>query len=179
MLSSMPQPLRTMLHRMLPREVLFYRAPRTESAPPTATRAHREVVSLAPYAAAAQHARFSKGWTLFSLLHEGEPVSYAWARTAVRQWVGELSCAVDAPRQALWIIDCITLPQHRGQGHYPRLLRSLRGSLDGGEALIYCEANNAYSAAGIRKAGFQPIGRVRSRWGRVAPSPDFPLGIVS
>ncbi|TFW17280.1 GNAT family N-acetyltransferase [Duganella callida] len=58
------------------------------------------------------------------------------------------------------ICNCVTMPAHRGQGLYPRLLREScqRLAAQGfGRVIITCEPDNRASIRGIEKAGFQRV----------------------
>ena len=58
---------------------------------------------------------------------------------------------------------CKTDPRHRGRGIYPTVLRSLMAELDAQRVYISCDARNMSSIRGIKKAGFETVGRRRHR----------------
>jgi len=69
------------------------------------------------------------------------------------------------PKGTPIICNCVTLPAHRGQGLYPRLLRAScqRLAAQGfGRAIITCAPDNAASMRGIGKAGFRHVKTLHS-----------------
>jgi len=61
---------------------------------------------------------------------------------------------------------CITLPRFRGQGIYPRVLRTIAGYLKEKKfrrVFISTHENNRFSIRGIEKAGFKHVGQIRLR----------------
>ncbi len=63
------------------------------------------------------------------------------------------------------ICNCVTLPAHRGQGLYPRLLQAScqRLAMQGySRAIITCAPDNLASIRGIEKAGFRRVKTLHS-----------------
>jgi hypothetical protein len=70
--------------------------------------------------------------------------------------IGELALAFDLPAGDRYLWDFATLPEWRGRGIYPRLLRTIidQEGEDGRRFWIIHAPENAASGSGIAKAGF-------------------------
>jgi GNAT superfamily N-acetyltransferase len=89
------------------------------------------------------------------------PVAYGWA-ASLTAGIGELDLAFSIAAEDCYLWDFATLPEWRGRGIYPRLLQAIL-TAEGRRAdrfwIINAPENRA-SAAGIAKAGFQPVGEL-------------------
>jgi GNAT superfamily N-acetyltransferase len=102
--------------------------------------------------------RLDEGHRPYVARRDGAPAAWGWAATRTAD-IGELgsSFAVPAGQRYLW--NFVTLPTHRGQGIYPRLLDAIVRAESRGDSpaerfwIAYAPENHA-SGAGIRKAGF-------------------------
>jgi GNAT superfamily N-acetyltransferase len=102
--------------------------------------------------------RFDAGHRAYVGWRDGAPAAFGWVATRTAD-IGELgsSFAIPAGERYLW--NFVTLPTHRGQGIYPRLLEAIVRGESRAESpaerfwIAYAPENHA-SGAGIRKAGF-------------------------
>jgi GNAT superfamily N-acetyltransferase len=100
-------------------------------------------------------ARLAAGHRCYLAWLNGTPTSYGWVATLSAS-IGELSLAFDLPAGNRYLWDFVTLPEFRGRGIYPRLLRGIieqEGAAAQHFWIIYAP-ENAASGAGIQKAGF-------------------------
>ena len=99
--------------------------------------------------------RLDAGHRAYVAWRDGVPAAWGWVATRTAD-IGELgsSLTIQAGERYLW--NFVTLPTHRGQGIYPRLLEAIvRAESREAERfwIAYAPENHA-SGAGIRKAGF-------------------------
>jgi len=105
--------------------------------------------------------RFRDGYRLFSLRKGDRPVSFAWLAKTPRLYACEVRGTLEAvDPETYWVIDCVTLPEHRGRGYYPELLQSVIGMCEGRQVLIYALDSNRASLRGIAKTPFKEVARV-------------------
>ena len=100
--------------------------------------------------------RFAMGWTLFLASREQDLAGGAWTLTSPSEL--KSSPAVPFDEGDVAIVDCWTIPKHRGAGVFPALLRLIvERSKENGlkRALIEVERGNRSSIRGIEKAGFE------------------------
>lgn len=92
---------------------------------------------------------------------DDQPVAYGWVATHTAS-IGELGLTFSMPARERYLWDFATLPEWQGRGLYPRLLRDLveREALTADRFWIIHAPENQPSGAGMRKAGFQPVGRL-------------------
>ena len=110
-----------------------------------------------PYIAA----RFRDGYRLLSLWKDGRPVSFAWLVKTPRLYACEVRATLVAvDPETYWVMDCVTLPEHRGHGYYPELLRTVIGMCEGRQVLIYALDSNRASLSGIAKTPFREVAQV-------------------
>jgi GNAT superfamily N-acetyltransferase len=98
--------------------------------------------------------RFSNGHKLYALSLNGNAVSFGWVSLQQSFDVGELRGKCIVGTNAIWIWDCVTLPEHRGRGYYTRLLQSLLCLYPGSRYIIFSRSDNDFSVRGILRAGF-------------------------
>jgi GNAT superfamily N-acetyltransferase len=91
----------------------------------------------------------------------GVPVAYVWVATRSAH-IGELDLFFRLPSGQVYLWDFATLPQWRGKGIYPHLLQGIvKGEVWRADHFWIIHApENAASARGIIKAGFQPVGKL-------------------
>lgn len=105
---------------------------------------------------------FDEGGRLFALQrHDGELVSFGWAKRGRAFHVGEIGRVVELRSETWWIWSCFTPAEYRGMGYYPALLVGIRARLHYAPAVIYCLRENIASRRGIEKAGFVPAFSIR------------------
>jgi hypothetical protein len=156
-------PLRKVAALARTREVLFFCKHGSEPAPPAGvvelSRHDLEALRTDPARPWAvelgEPACFDDRGRLFAVEADGHHVSFGWAMQAQAFYVGELGGIVEIAEPALWIWACFTPPEHRGHGHYPALLRGIRGLMGHQQTVIYCLRENGASRRGIEKAGFE------------------------
>ncbi len=86
-------------------------------------------------------------------------VTYGWVAWETEP-LGATGCAFAPPYQDAYLYDFATLPDYRGQGFYPALLRYMLQDLAArqvGRAWIGTEPGNLVSAKSIARAGFTKI----------------------
>ncbi|GAB6050885.1 hypothetical protein JCM16106_17340 [Hydrogenophilus islandicus] len=122
--------------------------------------------------------RFARGDRLWLFSAAGQMVHIAWTRSD--RW---LDLTYELGHEARWplppahmvVYDCYTLFAARGQGYYPRALRTLRALHTANTLWIYALTENRASISGIEKAGFTPRETLcRWRWLRFWLSPITP-----
>ena len=102
--------------------------------------------------------RFDAGHRAYVAWRDGVPAAWGWvaARSAD---IGELGSSFTIPAGERYLWNFVTLPTHRGQGIYPRLLDAIV-SAESREAerfwIAYAPENHA-SGSGVRKAGFLAV----------------------
>jgi GNAT superfamily N-acetyltransferase len=92
---------------------------------------------------------------------DGTPAAYGWVATREAS-IGELDLSFALPPGERYLWDFATLPEWQGRGLYPRLLRAIlvRESRAAARFWILHAPENLPSGAGMRKAGFVPVGRL-------------------
>ena len=99
--------------------------------------------------------RFDAAHRAYVAWRDGEPAAWGWVATRTAE-IGELGSSFEIPAGERYLWNFVTLPAHRGQGIYPRLLDAIvRAESREAERfwIAYAPENHA-SGAGIRKAGF-------------------------
>jgi GNAT superfamily N-acetyltransferase len=106
-------------------------------------------------------ARRAAGHRAYVGFIEGVPVTYGWVAT-LRAEIGELGLRFSLPGGDRYLWDFATLPEWQGRGLYPQLLRAIltAESATGSRFWIIHAPENLPSGAGMRKAGFAPVGRL-------------------
>jgi hypothetical protein len=100
--------------------------------------------------------RWKKGDRLFYILNEDNiPCSFAWIKTGLEHFVGELNKVLVFPVEVNCIFHCITPEKHRGKGYYPSLIDKLARLENQYPSIIYTSASNIPSKKGILKGGFK------------------------
>jgi GNAT superfamily N-acetyltransferase len=103
-------------------------------------------------------------------------VGYGWCASSVAS-IGELNLTFALPPGNRYLWDFVTAPPWRGRGIYPRLLQAIlaREEVEADRFWIGNAPQNASSARGIVKAGFQRVGELSfSSDKRLALLPDAP-----
>jgi len=94
---------------------------------------------------------------------DAAPVAYGWSATREATF-GPQRTAFSVPDGNRYLWSFVTLPAWRGRGLYPRLLQAIianeRGAAD--RFWILHRWDNAASARGIEKAGFQAVAQVHA-----------------
>ena len=106
-------------------------------------------------------ARRAAGHRAYVGFIDGAPVTYGWVATR-EAGIGELGLRFRLPPADRYLWDFATLPAWQGWGLYPLLLRAIlvAESLTARRFWIIHAPENLPSGAGIRKAGFTPVGRL-------------------
>lgn len=116
--------------------------------------------------------RLTEGHQPYVGLMAGKPVAYGWLATRQAD-IGELKLTFRLPAQHRYLWDFATQPPWRGRGIYPHLLQAILAQ-DTHKAVYFWiihAPENGPSRAGIRKAGFSPVGQLSlDRDGHVALS---------
>jgi len=102
---------------------------------------------------------------------------YGWV-TLTFQAMGESGWMFKAPIGDAYLYDFATLPQYRGRGYYPALLRYIVADLakqDIGRAWIGTAPGNDVSARSIARAGFQKVADVTAAWNKLEQRVVFDL----
>ena len=90
-------------------------------------------------------------------------VTYGWVALTAEP-MGNTGCSFDPPPGDAYLYDFATVPDYRGQGFYPALLRYILDDLTGRgiqRAWIGTAPGNTPSVKSIRRAGFSKIADVR------------------
>jgi len=115
-------------------------------------------------------ARRAAGHRAYIGFIDGTPVTYGWVATREGD-IGELGLRFRLPSRDRYLCDFATLPAWQGRGLYPQLLRAILAaeSAVADRFWIIHAPENLPSGAGMRKAGFTPVGRLSfDRDGRLA-----------
>ncbi len=86
-------------------------------------------------------------------------VTYGWVALNAEP-LGNTGCAFEPPQGDAWLYDFATLPDYRGHGYYPTLLRFILTDLAAQglrRAWIGTEPGNDISARSIARAGFHKV----------------------
>ena len=112
--------------------------------------------------------RFQGGHDVYLAFLDEAPAGYGWL--ARRQGdIDELALSFRMPPGNAYLWDFVTLPDWRGRGVYPHLLQAIVRQEPAVERFwIGYAAGNEASGRGIRKAGFEEVGDLVVRGGRVA-----------
>jgi ribosomal protein S18 acetylase RimI-like enzyme len=99
--------------------------------------------------------RVDAGHRAYVAWRDGAPAAWGWVATRAAE-IGELGSSFTIPAGERYLWNFVTLPAHRGQGIYPRLLDAIvrAESRDAERFWIAYAPENHASGAGIRKAGF-------------------------
>lgn len=100
------------------------------------------------------------------------PVAYGWSATREATFGPQRTTfSIPDGNQYLWAF--VTLPTWRGRGLYPRLLQAIIAEerREAGRFWILHRWDNAASARGIEKAGFQAVAQIQAL-------PDAGFGLV-
>lgn len=90
----------------------------------------------------------------------GEAAAIGWS-CAGQVEIGELGLDFELPSNNRYVWDFVTLPEWRGRGIYPALLRAfIEHEADVERFWVGHDLDNVASSRGILKAGFQPVGEV-------------------
>lgn len=105
--------------------------------------------------------RLEAGHQPYLGLMQGKPAAYGWMATRCAD-IGELGLVFCLPPSQRYLWDFATLPKWRGRGIYPRLLQTIltQATSQASYFWIIHAPENGPSAAGIRKAGFAPVGQI-------------------
>ena len=108
--------------------------------------------------------RFDQGHHPYVAWVQQYPVAYGWVATRAAM-IGELGIDVMLSLKDRYLWDFATVPAWRGRGIYPRLLQTIvtDETPHATRFWIVHAPENGASRAGIRKAGFQPIGELAFR----------------
>lgn len=105
--------------------------------------------------------RFDGEHRAYVAWRDGQAAAWGWAATRVAE-IGETGTSFRIPAGERYLWNFVTLPTHRGQGIYPRLLDGIVRAESRGDSpaqrfwVAYAPENHA-SGAGIRKAAFVEI----------------------
>ena len=134
-----------------------------ESAPPAADALARVPVRLAalgPGDVPLEHAaRLAPGRRAFGAWVDDTLAAWGWASTTPEH-VGELGLWINLRPGEAYVWDCVTRPEHRGQGLYRALIAHMAAALraeGGGRVWIGADLGNTPSQHGIAGAGFLPV----------------------
>lgn len=108
--------------------------------------------------------RIADGSSFWCLVNtQNEVLSTGWVAFKHHFYIGEPDYDFDMQASETAILyDFATKPEHRGNGYYPLLLRSIVSSANGpSNFIIYTALDNAASHKGILKAGFQFDGALK------------------
>lgn len=124
----------------------------------------QELATMARLPIAEVRARRAAGHKPYVGYYAGLPVTYGWVATLSAS-IGELDLTFDLPHGDRYLWDFATLPAWQGRGLYPRLLQSIAGREAGDAQRLWIihAPENLPSGAGMRKAGFGPVGKLSFR----------------
>ncbi len=102
--------------------------------------------------------RFAAGHRVYFAWRSGQPAAWGWVATHTAE-IGELRSTFSVPAGERYLWNFVTLPEHRGQGIYPRLLDEIvrRESAEAERFWIAYAPENHASATGIHRAGFTTV----------------------
>ena len=100
--------------------------------------------------------RLADGSSFWCLILGEEVVSTGWLAFKQHFYIGETDYGFDMNKSAAGLLyDFNTKPEHRGNGYYPLLLKSIIAQAkEPDNFIIYTAPDNTASDSGIRKAGF-------------------------
>lgn len=104
--------------------------------------------------------RFSEGKKCFCAFLEGIPVFYGWVALACGTApITEVDREYSVPQNAIYIYNCFTVPEYRGNKIYPRAILYMAKSFAATDIVqIGSLKHNIPSISAIRKLGFKEIG---------------------
>jgi len=170
-----------------------------EATPIVTPRIHAEFLRVTPdlvpalstirgYDASAEFLqRFETGRRCYGAWVEGQLAAFGWV-SYEDEHIGELNLRIKLLPGEVYVWDCATAPNFRGNGLYSALLAYMLGELRDQKicrAWIGADLDNLPSQKGIARAGFHHIGdlviervlAMRQVW--VAGLPDVPESIVT
>ena len=104
-------------------------------------------------------------------------VTYGWMALTAEP-LGNTGCSFDPPPGDAYLYDFATVPQYRGQGFYPALLRYILGRLAAHgirRAWIGTAPGNIVSQRSISRAGFSKVADLRYVPAQAGSSPYFEI----
>lgn len=106
--------------------------------------------------------RLEKGRAGYVVELAGEVACYGWVSPFSEQ-LGDTGCAFTPPAGDVWLYDFATVPEFRGRGYYPLLLRYILAELKSSRryAWIGTAPGNDTSSRSIAKAGFTKAAHTR------------------
>jgi GNAT superfamily N-acetyltransferase len=107
-------------------------------------------------------------------------VTYGWVALSAEP-LGNTGCAFNPPPAEAYLYDFATVPDYRGRGFYPALLRFILANLAGQgvkRAWIGTEPGNDTSARSIKRAGFTKVADTTYLPGDSQHPPRFELKAV-
>jgi GNAT superfamily N-acetyltransferase len=153
-----------------------------------ATPSDAEALELASRVSASTiRERLDRGCIGFLAELDGQIVAYCWVSFGAEE-IGELECVIRLRPREAYVWDCATLPQHRGHGYYPWLLRHIVGALyDVGVRRIWIGSllANRASQRGFAKSGFTEVATVvyarllGLRFLRLVPAPGVAARLLA
>lgn len=102
--------------------------------------------------------RFDAGHRAYVATLNGRSAAWGWVATRAAE-IGEVRSTLRLPAGERYLWNFVTLPDHRGLGIYPRLLREivLQESREAERFWIAYAPENHASGSGTRKAGFVTV----------------------
>ncbi|EDM49007.1 N-acetyltransferase [Marinobacter algicola] len=128
-----------------------------DNAPPHITEA-RGMESGLPVSSEEFQRRTRQGNRLYQMHLDNQLVSWGWVAGAGSR-IGVLhDLYLTVPEGALYIWDCVTIPEYRGRGCFPRLLEGIlcANRPTSTLALVAVDVRNGASRRALVKAGFRP-----------------------
>jgi RimJ/RimL family protein N-acetyltransferase len=114
--------------------------------------------------------RLERGDQCYAAWVGSELVHYSWVQTRGAHPIASAGIVVPIRERELWIYNCRTSEQHRGQKIYPRTLQHILAEHFGAGATtawIYTAEENIASKRGVERAGFTLVQVLRAlRLGR-------------
>lgn len=104
-------------------------------------------------------ARFEAGHHICILTQGRTIATYGWINAGDSHQIGELNLWMTLPPNTEILYDFFTLPEFRGKGLYPSLLKNIVNRNRAVKIIYILEANEG-SRRGIEKAGFQVLGKI-------------------
>jgi GNAT superfamily N-acetyltransferase len=121
------------------------------------------IARLARLAPAEVRRRMDTGHRAYVGYLNDVPAAYGWV-AGMGAEIGELGVAFVLPAGDRYLWDFATLPEWRGRGIYPHLLRAIiAGEMDAQRLWIIHAPENVPSCKGIARAGFVPVGELSFR----------------
>jgi hypothetical protein len=95
--------------------------------------------------------RVKTGQKCFVAMDGERTIGKAWVAEKESWYISEVETDEPIGPGAILIFDCATIPEYRGRGIYPAILRHIAKAYPNRRKIIYCEKENVSSRRGIER----------------------------